>query len=142
MSDFGKLISRVLMAAVFIVYGYMKLMDVSGILGNPGVKKFMDLVMPGSAPPEYLGYLIGGIELVGGLAVLIGFLTRWAAVGLFLWTAVVTYFGHWAFWLMEGPARAMNQSNFLKNLAIMAAFLLLAIAGPGRYSVDGRDTSA
>jgi len=141
MSDFGKLISRALVAAVFIFYGYMKLADVSAILANSGVKKFMDLVAPGTAAPEWLGYLIGAIELVGGLAVLIGFLTRWAAVGLFLWTAVVTYFGHWAFWLMEGPARAVNQSNFFKNLAIMAAFLLLAMSGPGRYSVD-RDPGA
>jgi uncharacterized membrane protein YphA (DoxX/SURF4 family) len=29
-------------------------------------------------------------------------------------------------------------AHFYKNLAIMAAFLLLALQGAGRYSVDGR----
>jgi putative oxidoreductase len=39
---------------------------------------------------------------------------------------------------MEGAARAANQANFYKNLAIMAAYLLLAVTGAGRYSVDHR----
>jgi putative oxidoreductase len=39
---------------------------------------------------------------------------------------------------MDGAARAANQANFYKNLAIMAAYLLLAITGAGRYSVDHR----
>jgi putative oxidoreductase len=39
---------------------------------------------------------------------------------------------------MEGAARATNQANFYKNLAIIAAYLLLAITGAGRYSVDHR----
>jgi putative oxidoreductase len=39
---------------------------------------------------------------------------------------------------MEGAARAANHANFYKNLAIMAAYLLLAITGAGRYSVDHR----
>jgi putative oxidoreductase len=32
----------------------------------------------------------------------------------------------------------MNQANFYKNLAIMGAYLLLAITGAGRYSIDHR----
>jgi putative oxidoreductase len=139
MSDFIKLIARILMSALFIVSGYTKLTDVSGILNNPGTKKFMELVSPGTATPEWLGYLIGGIEVVGGVAILLGFMTRFAASGLFIWTAIATYFGHWGFWLMEGPARIGNQLNFEKNMVIMGAFLLLALAGAGRYSVDGGD---
>jgi hypothetical protein len=46
------------------------------------------------------------------------------------------------FWTMEGAARAANQANFYKNLAIMAAYLLLAITGAGRYSLDHRAASA
>jgi uncharacterized membrane protein YphA (DoxX/SURF4 family) len=41
----------------------------------------------------------------------------------------------------DGLAEA-NQANFYKNLAIMAAYLLLAITGAGRYSLDHRGASA
>jgi uncharacterized membrane protein YphA (DoxX/SURF4 family) len=39
---------------------------------------------------------------------------------------------------MEGAPRGANMVNFYKNLAMISAFLLLAGAGGGRYSVDGR----
>ena len=47
MSDVTNLISRVLLSAVFIVYGLFKLMDVASITNNPGTKRFMDLVAGG-----------------------------------------------------------------------------------------------
>ena len=51
MSDFVGLISRVLLSAVFILYGYFKLVDVTSILNNPGTKRFMDLVAAGTPTP-------------------------------------------------------------------------------------------
>jgi putative oxidoreductase len=135
MSDVVTLISRILMSLVFIVYGYLKFADVSAIVNNPGTKRFMDLVAGGTPAPAWLGYLIAAIELVGGLAILIGLKTRWIAWAFVAWVVIVTLLGH-PFWGMEGAARAANQANFYKNLAIMAAYLLLAINGPGRYSVD------
>ena len=44
MSNTVSLISRILMSAVFIIYGYMKLVDVASIVNNPGTKRFMELV--------------------------------------------------------------------------------------------------
>jgi uncharacterized membrane protein YphA (DoxX/SURF4 family) len=41
-------------------------------------------------------------------------------------------------WFSAVPCAAANQANFYKNLAIMAAYLRLAITGAGRYSVDHR----
>ena len=70
MSDIVILASRILMSAVFIVYGSLKFMDVSSIINNPGTKRFMDLVASGAAAPTWLGYLIAAIELFGGLAIL------------------------------------------------------------------------
>jgi uncharacterized membrane protein YphA (DoxX/SURF4 family) len=46
-------------------------------------------------------------------------LIAWAFV---VWVIIVTALGH-PFWTMEGVARAVNQANFYKNLAIMAAYL-------------------
>jgi len=75
------------------------------------------------------------------LAILIGIKTRWVACALVAWVVIATALGH-PFWTMEGAARAANHSNFYKNLAIMAAYLLLAITGAGRYSLDHRAASA
>jgi putative oxidoreductase len=140
MPDIVILLSRILMSAVFIVYGSLKFMDVSNIINNAGTKRFMDLVASGAAAPTWLGYLIAAIELLGGLAILIGVKTRWVAGSFVLWLIIVTALGH-PFWTMEGAARGMNQANFYKNLAIMGAYLLLAITGAGRYSFDHRSVA-
>ena len=140
MSDVVSLISRILLSAVFIVYGWIKFTNVDSILNNPGTKKFMDLV-GGGAPPTWLGYLIAAIELFGGIAILLGIKTRWVALAFVVWIIIVTGLGH-VFWTMEGPARAANMANFYKNLAIMGGYLLLALHGGGRYSVDGAPRTA
>jgi len=136
MSDVFSLISRIALSAVFIVYGWLKFANVDSILGNPGTKKFMELVAGGAAPPTWLGYLIAAIEFLGGIAILLGIKTRWVAAAFVVWIIIATGLAH-EFWLMEGPARAANQANFYKNLAIIGGYLLLAIHGGGRYSVDG-----
>jgi putative oxidoreductase len=79
MPDVVNLISRVLLSAVFIVYGIFKFMDVSSITNNAGTKRFMDLIAGGAAAPTWLGYLIAAIEVFGGLAILVGIKTRWVA---------------------------------------------------------------
>jgi putative oxidoreductase len=135
MSDVVSLISRVLLSAVFIVYGWFKLVDVASITNNPGTKRFMDLIAAGTPTPTWLGYLIAVIEFFGGIALLLGIKTRWLAWLFVAWLIVVTWFGH-PFWGMEGQPRGANMANFYKNLAIMGGYLLLAVTGGGRYSVD------
>jgi putative oxidoreductase len=137
MSDVVNVISRVLLSAVFIVYGFSKFIDVASITNNPGTKRFMDLLAGGAPTPTWLGYLIAAIEFFGGLAILLGIKTRWVAWALVAWTIVVTYFGH-PFWTMDAPLRGPNAINFYKNVAIIAGFLLLTTTGGGRYSVDGQ----
>ncbi|MBO0759105.1 MAG: DoxX family protein [Bradyrhizobiaceae bacterium] len=141
MSDAINLIGRVLLSVLFLHAGYGKAIDPSGILNYAGTKHFMDLVAGGAPAPIWLGYLIAAIELLGGLALLLGFQTRLAAWGLFLWVIVATYFGH-PWWDMEGAARSANEIQFLKNLAIMGGLLMLSSAGPGRVSLDGRGATA
>ena len=140
MSDIVIFVSRILMSAVFIVYGTLKFIDVSSILNSPGTKRFMDLIASGAPAPTWLGYLIAAIELFGGLAILIGSKTRWVACAFVVWVIIATALGH-PFWTMEGAARAANQANFYKNFAIMAAYLLLAVTGAGRFSLDHRRVS-
>ena len=114
MPDIVILLSRILMSAVFIVYGSLKFMDVTTIINNAGTKRLMDLVASGAAAPTWLGYLIAAIELFGGLAILIGVKTRWVAAVFVLWLIIVTALGH-PFWTMEGAARAHQPGELLQE---------------------------
>ena len=134
MSHVLNLISRILMAAVFVVYGYAKLTNVDSILNNAGLKRFMDLVAHGAAPPTWLGYLIGAIEFFGGIAIILGIATRTIAWLFVIYLVILTYFGH-PFWMTGTP---IDKVNFYKNLVIIGAFLMLAVNGSGAHSVDGR----
>jgi putative oxidoreductase len=139
MSNILNLIARILLSAVFIVYGYLAFVDINAWLNfnQAALKRFFDLVAGGLAPPTWLGYLIATIQLFGGLAILVGVKTRWVAYAFVVYLALVTYFAH-NFWEMQGAARGGNMAHFYKNLAMMGAFLLLALQGAGRYSVDGQ----
>jgi len=139
MSDALSLVSRILLSAVFIVYGYLAFSDVGAWMNSnqASLKRFFDMVAGGSAPPTWFGYLIATIQLVGGLAILIGFRTRWVAYAFVLYLILVVFFAH-NFWDMQGAARGGNMAHFYKNLAIMGGFLLLALQGPGRYSADAK----
>jgi len=137
MSDALNLISRILLSAVFIVYGYLAFADVNAWVNfnQAALKRFFDLVAAGVAPPTWLGYFIAAIQLIGGLAILVGFKTRQVAYAFVVYLILVVFFAH-NFWDMQGAARGGNMAHFYKNLAIMGGFLLLALQGPGRYSAD------
>jgi putative oxidoreductase len=134
MSHVLNLISRICIAAVFVVYGYAKLVDVNSILNHPGTKKFLEIVAQGAAPPTWFGYLIGGVEFFGGIAIILGIGTRWISWLFVIYVAIVMYVGH-PFWVTGTPA---DKGNFYKDLAILGAFLMLAVNGGGAHSVDGR----
>src|SRR5207248_8716540 len=96
------LIARILLAAVFIVYGYLAFADVTAWVNfnQAALKRFFDLVGAGMAPPIWFGYLIAAIQLFGGLAILIGFTTRPVAYAFVLYLIFVVYFAH-NFWDMQ-----------------------------------------
>ena len=93
MSDALNLISRVLLSAVFIVYGYLAFADIRAWLNfnQPALKRFFDVVAGGIAPPTWFGYLIATIQLVGGLAILVGFKTRWVAYAFVAYLLLVDF---------------------------------------------------
>jgi putative oxidoreductase len=86
--------------------------------------------------PEFLAYLGPPVEFFGGIAVLTGFVTPYAALLIFVFTVIATATSH-RFWEYTDPAqyRAQN-TNFWKNVSMMGGMLLLAVTGGGRYSID------
>ena len=97
------------------------------------------LGFPGEAPtgaPAFILYVAGPIELIGGILILIGLFTRWAA---FLCSGLMAV----AYWLAHGTQAFLPLLNG-GELAVLYCFVFLFISayGPGVWSIDGtRETS-
>lgn len=128
-TDLMSLIGRLLMAWLFVPAGWAK---IAGFAGSVGYATSAGLPMP------QLGVAVGlAIELIGGLMLLVGFKTRWAALALALFTLVAALFFH-NYWAMPEAQQMMQKINFDKNIAIAGGLLAFAAFGPGRFSFDGR----
>lgn len=119
------LVGRILLALIFVLagvnkiggfeqtQGYMEMFRVPGILLIPTIL----------------------LEILGGLALAIGFQTRIAAALLAAFTLVSALIFHSNF------ADQAQMINFMKNLAITGGLLLVVRAGAGALSIDGRRAS-
>jgi putative oxidoreductase len=131
--DLYLLLARLLMAPIMMVYGAQKLLDISHFLNNPATKRMMEALASGASAPVWFAYANGAFQLLAGLFVLLGVKARISAGLVVIWLLPVTYFGH-PFW--AGIRPDFNEAQFYKNLAIIAAYLLIATVGAGRYSID------
>lgn len=113
---------RLLLALMFVVAGVGK------ITGYEGTGQYMEAFNV----PAMLLPLVILAEVGGGLALAAGFLTRWAAAGLAVFTLVAGLIFHTDF---SDPSQ---QILFMKNLAITGGLLLLVGHGAGRLSLDQR----
>jgi putative oxidoreductase len=128
--DAALAIGRILLAAIFIFSGIGKFADV------PGTAAY--IASKGLPLPEVLTLVSGAVELIGGMLIVIGWQVRLAAVVLLLFTAAAAGLFHDFWHLPAGAERDDQMIHALKNLSIVGGFLVLAAAGPGRFSIDGR----
>ena len=135
-------LGRILIPLVFIVEGIRKLVNVEAIakILESSNLPIPDQIVPylGGMPKfQAAGYLVAGIEVIGGLMVLVGLGARWAALVLIVFTAATIIIGH-HFWDMSGDAFYSNLTQALKNLSIMGALLLIVAVGPSPGSLERR----
>lgn len=121
------LLSRLLLSALFIVFGWDKLI---GIAGTIAYMQHLGLPLPTIAAA-----IAVIMELGVGLAILGGLFTRPLALLLAAYTLATALIGH-PFWALEASARTAAQIGFFKNLSIIGGLLVLYIQGPGRYALD------
>jgi len=118
-----KLIGRVLLSIIFIVAGWGK------IAGFEGTALYVATALPF---PEVITALVIIIELGGGLMLLLGWKTKFAAWTLAIFTLAAAGIFH------SNLADPMQSGQFMKNLAIAGGMLYVAAVGAGRYSLDTR----
>ena len=120
-------VGRLLVSAIFVVTGFAKLTHWSGTAAFMASKG-----MP--AIPVLLAIAIL-FELGGGLAILVGYRTRLAALALSLHLVVATLVFH-NFWAYPPAEQQEQMIHFLKNLAILGGMLRLLSDGAGALSLD------
>ena len=129
MQDTLALIGRILIAYLFIPAGFGKLMGFAGTVGY--------ITSAGLPLPQVAAAIAIIVELGFGIALLVGFQTRWAALGLALFTVATALFFH-KYWAVPDAMKMMQTINFNKNIAIAGGLLALAAFGAGRFSIDKR----
>lgn len=123
MNNTAILLARILLAQIFLISGVGKLG--AGYAATQGYMAAMGV--PGVMLP-----LVIALELGGGLALVLGLLTRWAALGLAVFCVVAALLFHLNF------ADKMQMIMFMKNLAIAGGLLMLYVHGAGAYSIDAK----
>jgi putative oxidoreductase len=126
-NDDFTLAARLLLAALFLIFGYRKLRDFSGT-----VSQMAELGVP---TPVLAASVATFMELPVAFAVAVGAFTRVSAVLMFFYTLGTALIGH-RYWTVKGTGYVDSMDSFYKNLSIMGGFLLLYVAGPGKYSID------
>ena len=130
--NIGPLVGRLLIAALFVPAGAMKIGNFAGTASH--------MAQAGLPLVPLLLVLTIIIELGGGLMLLLGWRARAAALVLFLFLIPVTLVFH-PFWGLADPAAQYQQQiNFMKNIAIMGGLMFVAAFGSGALSLDGGNT--
>ena len=120
----GLTVLRVTVGCVFLAHGVQKIF-VYGFHGTAGA--FAGMGIPA---PAVTSALVALVELLGGIALIVGFLTRWAAAlnGIDMVVAILLVHLKNGFFAPGGVEYP---------LTLLAACIVLAIVGPGAGSADG-----
>ena len=119
--------ARLLLSALFLIFGWRKLMDYSGTVSR--------MVQDGAHFPVLATPVAIFMELPVAFAVAVGAFTRPSAVLMALYTLGTALIAH-RYWEVTGANKVDNMEAFYKNLSVMGGFLLLWVTGAGKYSVD------
>src|SRR5580693_5688204 len=121
------LAARLFLAMLFLIFGWRKLRDYSGTVSQ--------LVQLGGPMPVVAAAVSIFMELPVAFAVAVGAFAHLAALLLVLYALGTAFIGH-RYWTVKDADKVDSMDGFYKDLSIMGGFLLLYVAGPGKYSID------
>ena len=121
------LAGRLLFALLFLPAGLAKLTGFAGTVGY--------ITSAGLPAPQLAAAFALSLEIIAGLALVLGAGTRVAALALALFTLVATFFFH-NYWAVPEAQQFVQQLMFFKNIAVAGGLLSIAAWGAGAWSVD------
>src|SRR3989475_8868410 len=127
------LILRLVLGVVFFAHGAQKLL---GWFGGPGFSGTMGMFTGYLHIPVPLAFLAIAAEFLGGLGLILGFLTRIAAFGIAVNMLVAIAMVHGAFGFFMNWSGAQKGEGFEYHLLVLALTAFLMIRGAGAFSVD------
>lgn len=122
-------VGRILLALMFVLAGFSK---IGGFEGTAGY-----IASKGLPAASLLAALTIVLEVGGGLAIMLGFFTRWSALALAGFTLLASFIFH-AYWSLPADQQMMEQLMFMKNMSIAGGLLVLAAFGAGAISIDAK----
>jgi putative oxidoreductase len=122
------LAARLLLATLFLIFGWRKLRDISGTVSQMVQEERLRMPIVATAVSIFM-------ELPVAFAVAVGAFTRPSAVLLAVYALGTALIGH-RYWTVKGADYVDSMEGFYKDLSIMGGFLLLSITGGGKYSID------
>ena len=123
------LVARILMASIFISAGFSK------VFGFDGVTAY--IASKGLPMPMIIAGLTVALEILGGLAIIVGFKVRIAGLLLGLFSILAAFIFH-NFWAFPPEQVYLQNIMFMKNLSMAGGLFLLTVFGAGGYSIDAR----
>ncbi len=131
--EVGLLILRLSMGIIFFLHGWMKLAG--------GQELFVRemLAMVGWQMPNALLWLVALAELLGGLALILGLFSRWAAVALAVEMIVVLALFHFrqGFFIVAIPNVPLA-FGFEFHVALVGGLICVALSGSGRWALEAK----
>mgnify|MGYP006162509873 FL=1 len=127
-AGWGALALRVPVGIIFAAHGAQKLFGWFGGYGLEGTGGWMDSI--GLSPGVVMAFLAGAAEFFGGIALVLGLLTRPAAFALSIAMLVAIFAVHFQNGLF------MSNNGYEFGLALLAASVSLLFSGAGKASVD------
>lgn len=123
----ANLIGRFLMASLFLPAGVTKLISFDGTIAY-----FGSLGLP---MPSIVAIAVIFIEILGGIALIVGYKVKLSAIILALFTLGASLIGH-AYWAVPADQAFVAKLLFYKNIAVVGGLLILTSVGAGRLSMD------
>src|SRR5882762_1680268 len=126
-------ILRLVLGVVFFAHGAQKML---GWFGGPGFSGTMGLFTGYLHIPAALAFLAIAAEFFGGLGLILGFLTRIAALGIAINMVVAIALVHSSFGFFMNWTGAQKGEGYEYHLLTLAVTAFLVIRGAGAFSVD------
>jgi len=131
--SWAPIFARLTLGIIFFAHGSQKLLGWFGGSGWSGTIQFFEQ----SGVPAFLAVLLIITEFFGGIAIILGFFTRLAALGLTIAMLVAIFKVHLPNGFFLNWFNVPNMGHGIEyNLALIGLSLSLLVWGAGNLSVD------